>query len=571
MTISSTNCKAIYVTSSAVTEYAYNFKIFHAAQLRVTVVDAATRAETDLALTLDYGVSGVGNASGGVVGLSAAGLAKAGGGHKLVILRHMEFTQETDYRPHDVFPAETHEQALDILTMMGQELRERLGRAVLRTPDEDEIIPYHDLVTLLGNVNSFKAAAEAAAGLATAKADEAKAAATEAKTARTQAQTARAGAEAAAELATQKAEGLYNLTVTAVETPGGTPPTADYDPATGNMLLGIPAGPQGEKGAPGDTGAAGPRGETGPQGPKGDQGETGEAGTGIIILGKLTDESRLPAAGNLGDGYLIESDLYVWSATTGNWQNAGAIRGPKGDKGETGSAGPQGEAGPQGPKGETGEAGPAGSDATVPAATTTVAGKVTLATDTDKADAAKVPSAAVVQGWLAEVSGGFSTLDLITTSGSFTAKKTGYHKITSIGGGGAGGGSLADVDAYDGSSGGRTSFASIAADGGAGGFGGMGIGGGGGGAGLVKTGYLYLTAGEAVAVVIGAGGTGASASMSITGEGAPGASNGTRSPTGTRAGAGGRNDYGYGNGGQGGDSSSSTGSDGLNGAVFLEY
>jgi hypothetical protein len=39
----------------------------------------------------------------------------------------MSFTQEIDYRPHDLFPAETHERALDILTMTAQELRELIN------------------------------------------------------------------------------------------------------------------------------------------------------------------------------------------------------------------------------------------------------------------------------------------------------------------------------------------------------------------------------------------------------------------------------------------------------------
>lgn len=63
-------------------------------------------------------------------------------------------------------------------------------------------------------------------------------------------------------------------------------------------------------------------------------------------------------------------------------QGATGPAGPKGDTGATGATGPSGPkgdtgaTGPAGPKGDTGPAGPAGSDATVPVATATVAGKV---------------------------------------------------------------------------------------------------------------------------------------------------------------------------------------------------
>lgn len=201
MTIASTISKATYTTSSAVMDYAYNFKILNAGQLRVTVVNSATGDTADLILTSDYSVTGVGLADGGAVRLTAAGQAKAGAGNKLVILRNMEFTQETDYRAHEVFPAETHETALDILTMMCQELREKLSRAIIRNPDEEESIPYHEIVEVVEKMEAYKAAAEESAGKSAQSAAESKQAATEAKTARTQSQTAQGKAEAARDLA----------------------------------------------------------------------------------------------------------------------------------------------------------------------------------------------------------------------------------------------------------------------------------------------------------------------------------------------------------------------------------
>lgn len=133
-------------------------------------------------------------------------------------------------------------------------------------------------------------------------------------------------------------------------------------------------GIQGVQGVPGTTGATGPKGDTGEKGDKGDTGDTGPQGpvgpagadgTGIRIVGSLTDPADLPATGNvLGDAYLILGHLWVWTGT--DWEDAGSIQGPKGDqgdtgpqglKGDTGDQGPQGIQGPQGLKGDTGEQG----------------------------------------------------------------------------------------------------------------------------------------------------------------------------------------------------------------------
>lgn len=116
-------------------------------------------------------------------------------------------------------------------------------------------------------------------------------------------------------------------------------------------------GEKGEKGDKGDKGDQGIQGIQGIQGEKGEKGDKGADGTGVTILGSYDTLEELKAehpTGNIGDSYLVEGDLYVWSATTNDWKNVGNIKGEKGDKGETGPQGPQG---PQGPKGDTGEKG----------------------------------------------------------------------------------------------------------------------------------------------------------------------------------------------------------------------
>lgn len=214
-------------------------------------------------------------------------------------------------------------------------------------------------------------------------------------------------------------------------------------------------GEKGETGAQGIQGLQGPKGDQGEVGPQGPKGEKGADGTSITIKGTVESESLLPPKGTAGDGWIIKGDLFVWDTENSSWTNVGSIQGPKGEKGDRGEQGPQGEQGPkgeqgevgvtptikagtvttgmagsnaivtantvgttttfnftipqglkgdqgpqgiQGPKGEQGiqgPQGPAGSDATVPAASTTVAGKVQLSTSVSSTatDMAATPSA----------------------------------------------------------------------------------------------------------------------------------------------------------------------------------
>lgn len=137
----------------------------------------------------------------------------------------------------------------------------------------------------------------------------------------------------------------------------------------------------------------------GKDGENGSAGPTGPAGTGISILGSydnLNDFINEHPIGNIGDGYIVGDDLYVWSLNEDKWINVGTIKGPagpKGDKGEdgisetieigsviTGTPGseaevkditgspdhildfiiPRGDAGPKGDKGDPGDIGPRG-------------------------------------------------------------------------------------------------------------------------------------------------------------------------------------------------------------------
>jgi hypothetical protein len=134
-------------------------------------------------------------------------------------------------------------------------------------------------------------------------------------------------------------------------------------------------GPTGVTGATGSTGAAstvtGPTGPTGTTGPTGATGVAGADGTSVRILGSYASQAALTTArptGTLGDGYLVNGELYVWTGSA--WTNVGSIVGPTGatgptGAGATGATGPTGATGAngssiQGPTGPTGSAGATG-------------------------------------------------------------------------------------------------------------------------------------------------------------------------------------------------------------------
>lgn len=101
----------------------------------------------------------------------------------------------------------------------------------------------------------------------------------------------------------------------------------------------------------------------GPPGATGATGPVGPMGQGINVLGTLNDPSELPPSPANGDAYFIGSDLYVWSADTGQWVINSDLQGPPGPTGPTGltgPAGPSGATGTRGATGATGVPGPAG-------------------------------------------------------------------------------------------------------------------------------------------------------------------------------------------------------------------
>jgi len=125
MTVSSTTTKNSYSGNGSTTTFAYGFKIFADADLTV-ILRSAAGTETVQTITTHYTVTNAGNANGGNV---VFGTAPASG-VTVVIRRNMGLTQATDYVANDPFPAATHEDALDRLTFISQQMQEEIDRTI---------------------------------------------------------------------------------------------------------------------------------------------------------------------------------------------------------------------------------------------------------------------------------------------------------------------------------------------------------------------------------------------------------------------------------------------------------
>ena len=126
MTVSSTNTKNSYSGDGSVTVFAYTFKIFDDDDISVIIRTDATGTETVQTKNTHYSVSGVGDAGGGNITFVTAPAV----GETVVLIRQTVQTQTTDYTPNDPFPAESHENALDKLTLIIQDVQEEVDRSI---------------------------------------------------------------------------------------------------------------------------------------------------------------------------------------------------------------------------------------------------------------------------------------------------------------------------------------------------------------------------------------------------------------------------------------------------------
>ena len=141
MTVSSSTTKVSLSANGTAHSFAYSFKIFADADLEVIVRDS-TGVETTKTLNTNYIVTGAGTDSGGNVlfkfntGTSSDAHYDASTNHRpannttVIIRRNLTQTQGTDYVENDPFPAASHEDALDRLTMITQKIQEEVDRSI---------------------------------------------------------------------------------------------------------------------------------------------------------------------------------------------------------------------------------------------------------------------------------------------------------------------------------------------------------------------------------------------------------------------------------------------------------
>jgi len=116
---------------SASLSYPVTFVFYDDSDLKVVVTDAEG-SDTQLIKGCGYSVAGAGDENGGSIVTSAAYDAR----YKITIYREVEATQKTVYEENADFPAESHERALDKLTMLVQQLGRKF-RSTFRTRESD--------------------------------------------------------------------------------------------------------------------------------------------------------------------------------------------------------------------------------------------------------------------------------------------------------------------------------------------------------------------------------------------------------------------------------------------------
>lgn len=142
MTVSNTDLPVKIYTGTA-TEYPIPFDYISDNDILVTLYNTETGVSTDQTKDVHYTISDE------TVIYSEA----PGSGYNVVIRRVTECTQEASFGPGEEPPLSTHESAFDKLTMLAQDLDERLSRCII-FPDsysgEDFTLP--DLTTNAGRL-----------------------------------------------------------------------------------------------------------------------------------------------------------------------------------------------------------------------------------------------------------------------------------------------------------------------------------------------------------------------------------------------------------------------------------
>ena len=152
MTVSSEVKRSDFAGNGSTTAFATGFRFLQNSDIKVILTVTATGVETVQVEVTNYTLVGAGLDAGGTVTMLIAPAT----GETLTIKRDVPLTQGTDYVENDTFPAESHEDALDKLTMIVQQQQEELDRTIklaetsqstdvtIPDPNEGDLIRWDD-------------------------------------------------------------------------------------------------------------------------------------------------------------------------------------------------------------------------------------------------------------------------------------------------------------------------------------------------------------------------------------------------------------------------------------------
>ena len=130
MTVGAALARSVSTGNGSTTEFPFNAPVAAASEIKVYTVVIATGVQTLQTQggggTYDYSVAI--NASTNYATITVNNALPDT--HKIVIMRNVPLTQETDYVEGDAFGAETHEAALDKLTMIAAQISEVADRSI---------------------------------------------------------------------------------------------------------------------------------------------------------------------------------------------------------------------------------------------------------------------------------------------------------------------------------------------------------------------------------------------------------------------------------------------------------
>ena len=179
MTVQTTASRADYTGNGSTTTFTVPFYFLDNTHIKVLRTQISTGVITTLALSTDYTVTGAGVGAGGSITCTTTPTTD----QKISVLRNVPLTQLSHYVPNDPFPAATHEQIVDQLTMEVQQVNEVSARALqlpanidsstvstsLPYPSASKFIAWNSTATGLQNVDATTLATVVSYG--TARAD----------------------------------------------------------------------------------------------------------------------------------------------------------------------------------------------------------------------------------------------------------------------------------------------------------------------------------------------------------------------------------------------------------------